>query len=252
MDAEPIKDILNIPAFKKHLEKAKIRIAKGTANLMTEELGHIRDKLGRDYADINKVQEYLAQDNDKKALEFHKNDFNIRLDDCDFPTNRVDRNFALTHDFKEALPKATSMFNNFWIFIHGDYGTGKTSLAIRVMWEVMKNKPSLRPSWLSMNSWINSQMPEEVSQPLSSLRKYLVIDDFDKFNFKKEFQGQAALRLVEKLIYADYKVIFTANFSIKELIKKAQRFNNYDLELALDRVRGKIFELPKFVGQSKR
>jgi len=174
---------------------------------------------------------------DKNALDFHGNDPNIRFDDCGFPKNRDDRKFSLSHNFGRILPEALKSLNKGkWIMLSGNMGTGKTALAIRMAWEKMKRQPTLRPSYLCMNSWMRSNMPDEERQSLENIRRFVVFDDFDKFNLTTEFQAQCCLRLIQKLIDDDHRVILTSNFSIDLLSKKDRHFN---FDLCLDRLRGR-------------
>jgi DNA replication protein DnaC len=231
--------------FLKNLEAAKKRIAAKKVDLYEER--NIDDK-GREFMDLEQVQKEIAKKEDQEALAWHKNDYQVRFNDCGFPRDKEYLQILMTSDFGEHPRRITEALTKKWIFISGNYGIGKTSLAIRVCWELMKNSPSLRPQFLTINAWINSLMPGEETQSIDNIRRLVVLDDFDKFNFKSEFQIRSVLRLIEHLIHRDCRVIITANRTLDKLAKMRA---GLDFEVLIDRVRGKCFKM-KISGESRR
>jgi DNA replication protein DnaC len=242
---QPINQILSgaSSGYKSKLELAKLRIKTGKSKAKLPV-----DNQGRYFVNLGDIKKELQKDANKKAFEWHKNNPDIRLDECEFPKNKKDRAFALSHDFGDDLRKVINGLKEGWVFISGDYGNGKTSLAIRVCWEYMKLRYSLRPQFLTVNAWINSLMPGEEAQSINDMRRLVVLDDFDKFSIKKEFQVRSVLRLIEHLIHMDRKVIITANYSITELTKRS---NDMDFKVLMDRIRGKCSSID-MRGKSKR
>ena len=230
--------------FLNNLATAKKRIIEGKSSV---DLNIGKDDQGRDFVDLRKVQADIAKEKNKAALKWHCNDYRIRFDDCGFPKNDVNRRFSLYHNFGFVLDKAMKHLKKQWVYICGHYGTGKTSLAMRLCWEFMKLRPTLRPQFLTVNAWVNSLMPGEETQSIDNIRRLVVLDDFDKFNFKSEFQVRSVLRLVEHLIHEDCRVIMTGNLTPDQLIKKS---NDMDFQTLLDRVgvAAKIY----MQGRSKR
>lgn len=230
-----------------NLQAARQRIASGKANLNSEKM---IDGQGRCYVDLKKARRKILKSEDQKALNWHKNDPNIRLDEYGFPKDRQDRKFILNHDFRGQLTGITKQLKKGkWIYLHGAWGRGKTSLATRVIWELINPHPSAKATYISINNWVNDQMPDgKKHTPL--LRKLVLLDDFDKFEVRSDFQVRTVLRLIEQLKDRNSLVLITSQFSIDELLRKNK--NHIDFQVMLDRVRGKSFVWNRFTGKSKR
>ncbi|MCK5611218.1 ATP-binding protein [Candidatus Pacearchaeota archaeon] len=221
------------------LEQAMKRIQEGTAKIGT--VGFY-EKDGLEFCDPMK---YL----NKEALERHGNDPDNRLDECGFPEDRVDRNFLLNHDF-ERLQEAVKIVQYKWLYLFGDPGRGKTSLATRIVWELIKDHPTEKATFLSVAKWTDSlRVGKEDYLPLDQLRRIVVVDDFDKFDHKKEFQVRNLLMLIEELKNR-HLVIITSNYSRDEMLNLNP--SNLDLKVMLDRVAGKSIDFPRLTGGSFR
>jgi DNA replication protein DnaC len=231
-----------------NLEAARQRIAAGKVKPNSEKM---LDSQGRCYIDIEKTRQVIQEGEDKKALRWHKNDPNVRLDEYGFPRDHQDRKFILTHDFGKQLSEITRQLKNGsrWIYLHGKWGLGKTSIATRAIWELIKPCSSAKATYISINHWVNDQMPDgEKYTPV--LRKLVLLDDFDKFEVRSDFQVRAVLRLIEQLKERNSLVLITSQFSLEELLKKNK--HHIDFQVMIDRIRGKSVVLDKFVGESKR
>lgn len=230
-----------------NLQAARQRIASGNAKLNSEKM---IDSQGRCYVDLKKARREILKSEDQKAFKWHKNDPDIRLDECGFPKDRQDRKFILSHDFGEQLTGITGQLKKGkWIYLHGAWGRGKTSLATRVIWDLINSHPSAKATYISINHWVNDQMPDgEKHTP--ALRKLVLLDDFDKFDVRSDFQVRTVLRLIEQLKERNSLVLITSQFSIDELLRKNKK--HIDFQVMLDRVRGKSVVWNKFTGKSKR
>jgi chromosomal replication initiation ATPase DnaA len=227
-----------------NIEVARKRIASGRANLV--------DKLidNEGYADLTEVRKAILKREIEEALNHHHNNPNIRLDDCGFPKDRQDRKFILSHNFGVQLSKIIGQLKKGkWVYLHGEWGLGKTSLATRAIWELLKPHPTSKATYISINNWINDQMPEgEKHTPY--LRKLVLLDDFDKFDVRSDFQARSVLRLIEQLKERNSFVLITSQSSVDDLLKRNKK--NINLQVMLDRVRGKSVIWNKFTGRSRR
>ena len=242
--AETVDDLSkNIPkgrAFiQSKLEQARENIKNGTAN--TETVGFfVKD--GLEYCD---PMEALNME----AIERHGNDPDQRLDECGFPSDRRDRHFILNHNFED-LNTLVDMAKHSWIYLYGDAGRGKTSLATRVAWELIKDHPTQRATFISVVKWMNSLMVGQSKYiDLDRLSRVVVVDDFDKFDPQKDFQIKHLLRLIEELKNR-HVVIITSNYSRDEILKINP--GSLDLKVMLDRVSGKSVDYPRLTGESFR
>lgn len=224
---------------KGQLERAMKRIQDGTANTGTVGFS---EKDGLEYCDPSKFY------NDE-AVRRHGNDPNNRLDECGFPEDRIDREFLLNHNFEE-LKEALEIVKYKWLYLFGDPGRGKTTFATRIVWELIKDKPTERATFLSVAKWTNSlRVGKEDYLPLDKFRRIVVVDDFDKFDHKKEFQVRNLLMLIEELKNR-HLVIITSNYSRDEMLNLNP--TNLDLKVMLDRVAGKSIDFPRLTGNSFR
>ncbi|MCK4827884.1 ATP-binding protein [bacterium] len=222
-----------------NLEQAMKRIQDGTANVGTVGFS---EKNGLEFCDPSKFY------NDE-AMARHGNDPDKRLDECGFPEDRVDREFLLNHDF-ETLQEAIKIVQYKWLYLFGDPGMGKTSFATRIVWELIKGKPTERATFLSVAKWTDSlRVGKDDYLPLGKLRRIVVVDDFDKFDYKKEFQVRNLLMLIEELKNR-HIVIITSNYSRDELLSLNP--SCLDLEVMLDRIAGKSIDFPRLSGKSFR
>ena len=234
------------------LEQARKNIESGNSRAVAgdAEIGFTRDDRGREFLDLDKIQADLMESQDEQALLFHQNDPNIRLDSYGFPSDREDRHFILTNDFGKILDEVIKGLRYSWIYLYGDPGRGKTSLATRAVWELIKDHPSQKASFISINQWTASLMPgSSTVLDLSKLQKVVLVDDFDKFDLRKDFQIRQVLRLIERL-KSRHQVIITSNYSRSEMLSKNPE--HLDFKVMLDRIRGKSIDMPRFTGASFR
>jgi len=215
--------------------------------------GFYTDDKGRRVCDIDKLR-------DQNALDEHHNNVGIRFDQCGFPKNQKDRDFILNHDFTD-LSRFIPSNEMKWLFFHGSVGRGKTSLAIRAAWELIKDRYSKKVTFLSVGGWVQSQMPNNVDLTMEDVRireryksingsnteEIVVLDDFDKFKIKSEFQANILFNLIDELKNRDCIVIITSNSSIDEMSENCHE----KLLPVLDRIRGKSIIFP-FDGMSFR
>ena len=230
--------------FLTNIQAAKERIAEGNADLSNK----LIDDEG--YADIKEIRKAILKAENQEALRRHGNNPDTRLDECGFPKDRQDRKFILNHDFGVQLSQIIGQLKKGkWIYLSGSWGLGKTSIATRAIWELLKPYPSASATHISINGWINDQMPEgEKHTP--PLHKLVLLDDFDKFEVRSDFQVRAVLRLIEQLKERNSLVLITSQFSLTEMVKKNK--NHVNFQVMLDRIRGKSVVFDKFVGRSKR
>ncbi|MGY5852441.1 MAG: hypothetical protein RTU92_02615 [Candidatus Thorarchaeota archaeon] len=224
------------------------------------------DKDGRLH--ITKIN--LSKMNDAEALERHGNDPNVRLDECGFPGSRQERKFLLEHDFKGTVETVIEQLRKRkWIYAYGKVGRGKSALMTRVIWELLKDRPSSKASFISVNDYARNAVSrqnradaavrrgEEMDQDTGGdrLRNLALLDDFDKANFSNEFIGRMVLDLIERLKKPNAKgkrpwILITSQLSIDELEKR--HASNPDMEPLCDRLRQMCHVLPKFEGESFR
>jgi DNA replication protein DnaC len=213
------------------------------------------------FCDIKALQTQTYIDEIKKiAKEEKKTEVDVRFDQCGFPKSSRDRHFILNHKFK-LLNQMVVNINSQWLFLHGDVGRGKTSLAIRIAWELIKNDYSKKVTFIPVGPWIVSQMPlnyeisdseKEKRNHLSRItgkdtREIVIMDDFDKFTTKSEYQSNILFNLIDELKNRDCRVIITSNRSILEMESDCHE----KLFPVLDRIKGMgCFE--KFQGKSLR
>lgn len=227
-----------------NLQAARHRITLGKASLVNRAINN------EGQADIEEIRKVILNSKNQEALRWHGNDPNIRLDECGFPKDRQDRKFLLSHDFgKQLFEILEQLKKEKWIYLWGSWGLGKTSLATRAIWESIKSQPSQKVTYISINSWINDQMPEG-ERYTPPLYKLVLLDDFDKFEIRSDFQVRTALRLIERLKERNSLVLITAQFSMDELSSKNK--NHIDFQVMIDRIRGKSVVFNKFSGRSKR
>jgi hypothetical protein len=219
------------------------------------------DKEGRVWiteADRNKML-------DAEAVKRHGNDPNIRLTECGFPAHKRDRAFLLNHDFGSLIKESLiALRDRKWVYAFGQVGRGKTALMTRATWELIKDRPRSRASFVSMNDYVRRQIqrdiqvdaalnrgespdPDTGGKPLAGL---VLLDDFDKMNLGNEYNLRTVLSLIERLKKENAWVLITAQLSINELMKKYRRMD--DISPLCDRLREMCFILPKFEGRSLR
>lgn len=202
---------------------------------------------------------------DAEAAKRHGNDPNVRLTECGFPAHKRDRRFLLNHDFGNQLSEISGQLKaRKWIYAFGQVGRGKTALMTRAIWELIKDKPRSRASFVYMNDYIRKQVQRDI-QVNAALNKgrtpdadtggkpfagLVLLDDFDKINLGNEYNLRTVLALVERLKKENAWVLITAQFSIGELMKKYRRMD--DISPLCDRLREMCFTLPMFTGKSLR
>ncbi len=203
---------------------------------------YTKDSQGRLYVNPDIHKRNLEKDNRQKAIFEHGNDKNKRLDLCGFP--KKDREFMFNYDYKSVLNNfpGLDIKNSSWVFIYGTPGTGKTTLAMRLIWEWMKPEPARYSTFLSVRDWIQEQykiFDKENSNEIPDLpqfKRYVILDDFDKIHFT-EWQMLQIFRLVDYLDRNNKKLIITSNHSLSELLEKSNFDINY--KATLDRVLGR-------------
>lgn len=221
------------------LDQARQNIKNGTAKTGTD---GFFEKDGLEYCDPMEALNV-------EAIERHGNNPDKRLDECGFPADRRDRNFLLNHNFED-LNTLVDMAKHSWIYLYGDAGRGKTSLATRIAWELIKDHPTQGATFLSVIKWMNSLMfGQDEYIDLSKLCRVVVVDDFDKFDQQKDFQIKHLLRLIEELKNR-HLVIITSNYSRDEMLNINP--SSLDLKVMLDRVSGKSVDYPRLTGESFR
>lgn len=240
----------NKKGFKANLLAAKERIRNGEIPAEKHvKAGIVTDRYKPDIADLGALREELQNDRDEKAIAVHGNDPNRRLDLYGFPMDRKDRKFIFNHNFGEYLSKGLEHIHNHWIFLFGDKGRGKTALGTRLIWEMIKDKPSVGATFISVNSFTHVVNDEEAEFDMGSIKPYVLLDDFDTFDPSKEFRVRQMLRLIEKL-KNNHKVIITSNRSLPEIF--SQNADHVKFPALLDRIKGKSMIFPRFKGPSFR
>jgi DNA replication protein DnaC len=200
------------------------------------------DEKGRLIANRDVQLKVIESDNEQNAVFKHGNDKNKRLDLCGFP--KKDRTFMFDYDYKSVLNNFQDLDikNSDWMFIYGSQGTGKTTLAMRLVWEYMKPAPARYSSFLSVRDWVQEQYRlfkndrDNEIPDLPKLKRYIILDDFDKIHFT-EWQMLQIFRLIDYLDRNNKKVIITSNHSLSELLEKSNENINY--KAVLDRIAGR-------------
>jgi len=235
-----------------NMEEALKRVESGQSNAVARDasIGFTSDENGREYCDLEVSKADLLKSADEEALLYHNNNPNTRLDLCGFPKDRRDRHFLLNYDFGDQLKRLIEGVRHSWVYLYGDPGQGKTSLATRAVWELIKNHPSQKATFISINQWTASLMPgSDSTLDLSKIQKVVLVDDFDKFDTRKDFQIRHVLRLIERL-KDRHQVIITSNYSRSEMLN--QNPDHLDFKVMLDRIKGKAIDFPRFSGKSHR
>jgi DNA replication protein DnaC len=187
-----------------------------------------------------------------EALERHGNDPNKRLDECGFPGSRRDRKFALTHNFGKMLPDCLAALKDHrWVYAYGNVGQGKTALMVRLVWELIKDRPTSRASFISVNDYVREAVRRE-SRVQAALRKG---DEIDPDTGAQPLRNLVVniyclLSLIEKVKKRNAWVLITAQYSIAELLRRHGGKEN--VAPLCDRLREMCYVLPKFQGKSKR
>jgi hypothetical protein len=134
----------------------------------------------------------------------------------------------------------------------------------RAIWELIKDRPRSRASFVSMNDYVRRQIQRDIQvsaalnrgespdadtgdKPFAGL---VLLDDFDKMNLGNEYNLRTVLSLIERLKKENAWVLITAQLSIGELMKKYRRMD--DISPLCDRLREMCFMLPRFKGRSLR
>jgi len=201
-----------------------------------------KDEHGREFCDLSVLHKIQEKDASAVAFEIHRNNPDKRLDLCRFPKLR--REFMLTYPYKQMVSGFD--FDNWdWQFLHGSPGTGKTTLACRQAWEWMNPVPARSVTFLSVCEWIRilqlsfSQRDSDYEfVELPDLKSFVILDDFDKFQYTKEWQILQIFRLVDHLYRSDKNVIITANKSFNEIVEKTL-FDGI-METAIDRIKERV------------
>lgn len=243
-DCFPSKDSF----FGRKLREARENVKSGKGQ--TDTPGFSSDEKGREFLDVGLVNHYTQESKKQEDFIRHKNDPNIRLDECGFPSDRKDRHFILNHNFGSDISFILKNIRQNWVYIYGDPGRGKTSIAIRAVWEMIRNDPSRKASFFSVGKWTDSlQIGKPEYLDITKLSPIVLIDDFDKFGKEKDYQIRQLLLLIEELKNQHF-VIITSNHSRPEILKRNP--DNINMKVMLDRIRGKSIDMERFTGQSYR
>lgn len=264
IEAEPKSDLSSfLPGNVRKLAKM------GDASRATEHEYLKKDDQGAVFISKNSLNKLK----DKEAMARHGNDPNVRLDEWGFPGGWRQRQFILKHDFGKTLQTCLrELRNRKWIYLYGNIGLGKTALAVRAVWELLKDRPTSKATFISANNYIREAVrresaiqaalrrggnpdPDTGGQPLRNL---VVLDDLDKFNWRNDFNIYCLLSLIEKLQNPNPQlkrkgsawVLITAQFSIDELMRRHGQ--KEDVAPLCDRLRQMCYVLPRFEGASKR
>jgi len=239
---------------------SKIRKQSVVAEVKEDDL-YKKDEKGMVWVDECELKKKL----DQEELKRHGNDPYIRLAECGFPENRKDMNFILNHDFGVQLKNVVrELKSRKWAYAFGSVGRGKTALMIRAVWELLKDRPRSKASFISMSKFIREQFKRdaEIQNCLRrgesvdydfgehKLRGLVLLDDFDKINFDNEFNTRTILDLINRLKDMKAYVLITAQYSISDLFTRYS--SNRDTEPLFDRIRGISYILPEFKGNSFR
>lgn len=215
----------------------------------------------------------LREWQDDEAIKEHGNNPDKRLNEWGFTGSQQERDFILKHDFGHVLEHSLEKVRTGkWIYAYGKPGLGKTALMTRVIWELLKDKPSRRASFIAINDYCRNIVKRAAAEDAAirrgeffdpdagaqALRGVVLLDDLDKANFANEHICRTVLGLIERL-KAPVKmssgrmvrrfVLITSQLSIEKL---EARHNNPDMEPLCDRLRQMCFVLPEFKGRSKR
>lgn len=243
-DCFPSKDSF----FGRKMREARENIKSGKGK--TETPGVSYDEKGREIFDVNLINYHTQESKKQEDLSRHQNNPNTRLDECGFPSDRKDRNFILNHNFGSDLSFILKNIRQNWVYIYGDPGRGKTSIAVRAVWEMIRNDPSRKATFFSIGKWTDSlQVGKSEYLDISKLRPIVLIDDFDKFGKEKDYQIRQLLLLIEELKNQHF-VIITSNHSRPEILKLNP--DNLNMKVMLDRIRGKSVDMERFTGESYR
>jgi DNA replication protein DnaC len=181
------------------------------------------DEEGRSIMTREELQRMNEDNGYDTAMREHSNDPHKRMDLCGFPRRRGFRQFFMNHDFRSEYPGAFKTLNDGnWVYIFGKKGTGKTSFACHLGWEYMSKHATRKATFLSIKDWIASLMPSENKvKPVEipQLKPFIILDDIDKFQMEKDWQGLQIFRLLDHLYReADrFHVVITSNRSIAQL-----------------------------------
>lgn len=204
----------------------------------------------------------LNAEYDREAITRHGNDPCKRFDEWGFPGTPAERKFLLEHDFGSlARDSLSTLRNGGWVYAYGEVGNGKTALAMRCAWEMLKEKPSQKASFVSMNQYFLDQIKRNNAEQAAykrgeafydgnlPFRKIVILDDFDKPNLANEHNARVFLDLIERL--KDKHLVFiTANISMKSLYERYRE--EWNIKPIIDRIRQMCLILPEFKEKSKR
>ncbi len=212
------------------------------------------DEEGRPIFTPEELQKMVEEAGYDAAMRQHGNDPHKRMDLCGFPKRRGFRHFFMNHDYRPEHPHAFEALNaRQWVYIYGEKGTGKTSLACHLGWEYMNKHVTRKATFLSIKDWIASLMPSESKRKpieIPQLSPFVILDDIDKFQMEKEWQGLQIFRLLDHLYReADrFHVVITSNRSIPHLKQMA---TNDRIGPAIDRI-WEMSRTAKIQSESKR
>jgi len=205
----------------------------------------------------------LEAEYDREALARHGNDPCKRFDEWGFPGTPTERKFLLNHDFGSLVKDSLiALWKGSWVYAHGEVGNGKTALAMRCAWELLKTRPAQKSSFVSMNQYSLDQIQRENSETAAirrgetvyseslNFREIVILDDFDKVNYANGHKTRTVLDLVERLKKGSHQVFITSQISLPALYRRYE--DNHDMKPLIDRLRQMCLILPEFKEKSKR
>lgn len=209
------------------------------------------------------TRDKLKELNNLEALARHGNDPDKRFDEWSFPGTPAERKFLLNHDFGAILKNCLSALESGnWVYAFGEVGNGKTALAMRAIFEFLKSRPARKASFVFMNQYSLDQIRRENAEQTAinrgneiyneklNFHNLVVLDDFDKINYRNEYKVRTVLNLVERLKKDEHRVFLTSQISLGKLYERYKE--NWDMKPLIDRLRQMCLILPEFKGPSKR
>lgn len=219
---------------------------------------HFEDEQGRIW--ISKAD--MLRQFDQDAIARHGNDPFKRFDEWGFPGTLRERQFLMKHDFGDLLESSLkSLKSGGWVHAFGNVGNGKTALAIRCAWELLKDRPSEKATFISMNQYALDKVNrdnaeteaikrgEQVYSASLNFHRIVILDDLDKVKYN-DYYLRVCLDLVTRLKDEEHAVFVTSNCSLTALYKRYEEM--HDMRAYIDRLRQMCLILREFKEKSRR